>query len=41
MYEVFEATLAEHGVTPLPDPPLEYPAWLSDLRTHWASVGEA
>ena len=34
--ELFDRTIAEHGVEPLPDPPLEYPAWLSDLRTHWA-----
>ena len=35
--EVFQAALAERGVTPLPDPPLDYPAWLQDLRTHWAA----
>jgi hypothetical protein len=34
--ELFEQALAEHGATALPDPPLEYPAWLSDLRQHWA-----
>jgi len=31
----FERALAERGVTPLPDPPLEYPGWLEDLRGHW------
>jgi hypothetical protein len=38
--EVYDAALAAHGVTPLPDPPLEYPEWLSDLRTHWATPEE-
>jgi hypothetical protein len=36
--EVFEAALREHGVEPLPDPPLEYPAWLEDLRQHWGGA---
>jgi len=31
----FEQALTERGVTPLPDPPLEFPAWLRDLRAHW------
>ncbi|MEX2254694.1 MAG: hypothetical protein WEC34_04600 [Acidimicrobiia bacterium] len=35
--EAFERVLAEHGATALPDPPLEYPEWLEDLRTHWIS----
>jgi hypothetical protein len=26
---------ADHGVTPLPDVPLDYPPWLEDLRSHW------
>jgi hypothetical protein len=26
---------SEHGVTPLPDVPLEFPPWLEDLRSHW------
>ena len=34
--ELFEAELAAHGATALPDPPLEFPEWLSDLRAHWA-----
>lgn len=36
----YEAVLAEHGAEPLPDPPLEYPPWLSDLRATWAGAGE-
>ncbi len=32
------ALLEQHGVTPLPDPPLEYPPWLADLRAHWAGT---
>lgn len=31
----FERALAKDGAAPLPDPPLEYPEWLQDLRTHW------
>jgi hypothetical protein len=38
--EVFDRVLAEHGVTPLPDPPLEYPSWLEDLRQHWGGATE-
>lgn len=34
--ESFESALAEQGVTALPDPPLEFPEWLKDLRSHWA-----
>jgi hypothetical protein len=34
--EAFEAALAAQGAAPLPDPPLEFPAWLADLRSHWA-----
>jgi ChrR Cupin-like domain len=34
----FERALADHDVTPLPDPPLEYPPWLQDLRAHWAQT---
>jgi hypothetical protein len=33
--ETLDRLRAEHGVEALPDPELEYPAWLSDLRTHW------
>jgi hypothetical protein len=34
--EAFEKALAENGVEPLPDPPLDFPDWLTDLRQHWA-----
>ncbi len=34
--EAFEAALAARGAEVLPDPPLEFPAWLADLRAHWA-----
>ena len=33
--EAFERALEKDGAAPLPDPPLEYPEWLQDLRTHW------
>ena len=33
--ETLDALRAEHGVEGLPDPELDYPDWLSDLRTHW------
>ena len=39
--EAFDAALAAHGAERLPDPPLEYPEWLSDLRTHWAGAAAA
>ena len=35
--ELFEQALAAHGAEALPDPPLEFPDWLQDLRAHWAS----
>ena len=34
----FDAALAAQGAERLPDPPLEYPEWLSDLRTHWVGA---
>jgi hypothetical protein len=34
--DAFGAALAEQGAEPLPDPPLEFPAWLQDLRRYWA-----
>ena len=37
--DAFTAALAEQGATALPDPPLDYPAWLSDLRDHWVTDG--
>ena len=36
--EAFDAALAARGAEALPDPPLEFPAWLADLRTHWAGT---
>ena len=33
--EAFAAALAERGAEALPDPPLEFPPWLEDLRKHW------
>jgi hypothetical protein len=35
--EAFDALLAEHGATPLPDVELDYPPWLKDLRSHWVA----
>jgi hypothetical protein len=37
--EAFDRVLTERGVEALPDPPLEFPAWLADLRQHWAAGG--
>ena len=34
--EAFEAALQAQGAIALPDPPLKFPDWLADLRTHWA-----
>lgn len=36
--ELFEQALAERGAEALPDEPLEFPAWLEDLRSHWAAT---
>ena len=36
--ELFEQALGERGAVALPDPPLDYPDWLQDLRTHWAGA---
>lgn len=33
--ELFDAALEAHGATALPDPPIEFPEWLSDLRANW------
>lgn len=35
--ETFEAALAERGATALPDPEIDLPAWLSDLRSRWVT----
>lgn len=39
--EAFDAALAAQGAVALPDPALEFPAWLADLRTHWVGEGSA
>jgi hypothetical protein len=36
--EAFTRALAARGAEPLPDPPLEYPEWLQDLRKHWVDT---
>ena len=36
--EAYEAALAAQGAEALPDPPLEFPGWLEDLRAHWAGA---
>jgi hypothetical protein len=36
--DAFTQALAERNVTALPDPPLAYPPWLEDLRTHWVGA---
>ncbi len=36
----FEAALAEQGATALPDPEIELPAWLRDLRKRWIVDGK-
>jgi hypothetical protein len=33
--EAYERAMAERGVEAMPDPPLDFPDWLRDLRTHW------
>ena len=37
--EAFEAALAAQGAeASSPDPPLEFPPWLTDWRAHWAGA---
>jgi len=36
--EAFERALTQRGATRLPDPPLVFPDWLADLRSHWAGA---
>ncbi len=38
--EAFERALREHGAEQLPDPDIELPAWLADLRSRWVVDGE-
>ncbi len=33
----YHATLADHGVEPLPDPDIELPPGMADLRAQWAA----
>lgn len=35
--DAYRAALEAHGAEPLPDPPLDYPDWLRDLRSLWAT----
>ncbi len=37
--ELFQAALAANGATVLPDPPIEFPSWLQDLRQRWVVDG--
>ena len=36
--ESFQRVLAARGAQALPDPPIELPPWLEDLRERWAPV---
>ncbi len=38
--ELYDATIAARGVTPLPDPPLDFGEWFTDARGYWGSAGE-
>jgi len=38
--ELLDQLRDEHGVEPLPDPELDYPPWLTDLRAHWNAEGD-
>ena len=33
--QLYDDMLSLHGAVPLPDPPLTFPDWLADLRSHW------
>jgi hypothetical protein len=33
--DAFQQALDAQGASALPDPPLEFPEWLRDLRAHW------
>jgi hypothetical protein len=37
--ELFQATLDAQGAKVLPDPEIEFPAWLQDLRQRWVVEG--
>jgi len=34
--ELFDQAVADRGVTPLPDPPIEFGEWFDDARGYWA-----
>jgi hypothetical protein len=34
--ELYEQAMTAHGVTPLPDPPIELGEWFEDKRSYWA-----
>jgi hypothetical protein len=36
----FAAALHGQGAEALPDPPIDLPAWLADLRSRWVVEGE-
>jgi hypothetical protein len=38
--EAFQRALAQRGAQALPDPEIELPAWLADLRSRWVVDGE-
>ena len=38
--ELFVEALAARGAEPLPDPDIELPGWLVDLRSRWVVEGE-
>jgi hypothetical protein len=33
---LYERAIADHGVTPLPDPPINLGTWFEDKRGYWA-----
>ncbi len=39
--ELFEQEIAARGVTPLPDPPIEFGDWFTDARGYWAPQEQA
>ena len=39
--EAFEQACAARGVTPLPDPEIDFPDWLEDQRGRWIDSAEA
>ncbi len=38
--DAFQRALAERGAVELPDPEIEMPEWLEDLRLQWIADGE-